>query len=158
MKPLYCIYCTESQRSFWKRSCPRGGPEGYQTGCLLADAKDVHETTTKLCQIERKCIPWHYLFKRVDFGRRENFVSSERGYAVICETEALPIREPIKDLNEEGWKAPTIDDLNGNRDGDFDRTGVHKTNGEELEANIWDRRVRLMLRIDVRDVTESVLA
>ena len=63
MKPLYCIYCTEPQRSFWKQSHPDHGPDKYQTGCLLADANHVPETTTKLCRIERKCFPWHFLLE-----------------------------------------------------------------------------------------------
>ena len=69
MKPLYCIYCTEPQRSFWKQSHANGDFEGCQTGCLLADANDVCVTTTKLDEIEDRCIPWHYLFQRVDFAR-----------------------------------------------------------------------------------------
>ena len=34
---------------------------------------------------------------------------------------------------EEGWKAPTIADLNRGWDGDFDSTGVAKTNEEDLK-------------------------
>ena len=64
MRPLYCIYCTEPQRSLWTQSHPKYDVEGYQTGCLLADANDVPVTTTKLGEIEHKCIPWHYLFER----------------------------------------------------------------------------------------------
>ena len=63
MKPLYCFYCTERQRSFWTQSHPDHGPDKYQTGCLLADANHVPETTTKLCRIERKCFPWHFLLE-----------------------------------------------------------------------------------------------
>ena len=69
MRPLYCIYCTEPQRSLWTQSHPKYDVEGYQTGCLLADANDVPVTTTKLGEIEHKCIPWHYLFEQADFAR-----------------------------------------------------------------------------------------
>lgn len=77
MKPLYCIYCTEPQRSLWTQSHPMGDFKGYQTGCLLADANDVPVTTTKLDEIEHKCIPWHYLFERAAFVRKHK----RRGHA-----------------------------------------------------------------------------
>ena len=124
MRPMYCIYCTEPQRSFWKQSHPDHGSDKYQTGCLLADANHVPETTTKLCRIERNCIPWHYLFR----GER--------------------------------WRdAPTIADLNGEGDGDFNRNGVHETNGEVLDrsgspqvdqAMIGDGGIHRKLVMDVR--------
>ena len=63
MRPMYCIYCTEPQRSFWTQSHPDHGSDRYQTGCLMADANNVPETTTKLCRIERKCFPWHFLLE-----------------------------------------------------------------------------------------------
>ncbi len=124
MKPLYCIYCTECQRTIWKQSHAKNGLEKYQTGCLLADANDVPEDTKKLCAIERNCIPWHYLFR----GER--------------------------------WRdAPTIADLNGEGDGDFNPNGVHETNGEVLDrsgspqvdqAMIWDGGIHRKLVINVR--------
>ena len=74
---------------------------------------------------------------------------------------------PIKDGGERWREVPTIADLNGEGDDAFDRTGVHATNGEDLErfssareegthlrqenqAEIWDRGIHLMLVIDVR--------
>lgn len=144
MKPLYCIYCTEPQRLLWKQSHPKS----CQAGCLLADANYVPVTTTKLDKIEHKCIPWHYLFKQVNFVRRKDLFEWT--------------------IRREGrWNAPTIADLNREEDGDFDHTGVHATNGEDLErfssamagetylgredqAKIRDRGVHLMLVIDVR--------
>ena len=140
MKPLYCIYCTEPQRLIWKQPYPMDDFEGYQAGCLLADANDVSVTTTKLCEIERKCIPWHYLFKRADFVRwKDEFIEvvSGRTVSFVRDVEALNV-DDLGDVGkgqspEEGWKAPTIADLNRGWEGDFDRTGVSETNEEDLK-------------------------
>ena len=151
MKPLYCIYCTEPQRSLWTQSHPMDDFEGYQTGCLLADANDVSETTTKLGGIERRCIPWHYLFERADFARkyqfeRENWASQlyeltevmpDRAVSLVSDTVSLYV-DDLGDVGkgqspEEGWNAPTIADLNGEGGGNFDSIGVAETNEEDLK-------------------------
>ena len=61
MKPVYCIYCTELQRNVWTQDKALPGVGSFQTGCLLADAAHVPDTTTKLDAIEEKCRPWHQL-------------------------------------------------------------------------------------------------
>ena len=38
MKPIYCIYCTEPQRTVWTQITPPLGYKSYHMGCLLADA------------------------------------------------------------------------------------------------------------------------
>ena len=169
MRPLYCIYCTEPQRSFWTQSHPMDDFEGYQTGCLLADAYDVPVTTTKLGEIEHKCVPWHYLFEQADFARyKHEFIKFllDKMYFV----HVLSVDDSggaYKDGGERWREVPTIADLNGEGDDAFGRTGVHATNGEDLErfssareegthlgqenqAEIWDRGIHLMLVIDVR--------
>lgn len=113
MKPLYCIYCTEPQRLFWKQSHPMDDFEGYQTGCLLADANDVSATTTKLDKIEHKCIPWHYLFERANFAhwRHERIVLPSRAVSHVRDIVSLRVddlddfhttRQNIKDLPSVG--------------------------------------------------------
>ena len=47
MKPIYCIYCTEPQRTLWNEVQAVPGFRSFQTGCLLAGAEDVPGTTTK---------------------------------------------------------------------------------------------------------------
>lgn len=152
--------------------------EGYQTGCLLADANDVPVTTTKLGEIEHKCIPWHYLFERANFAhwRHERIVLPSRaGFHVrdIVSLRVDDLDDDSKGQSLEGrWKAPTIADLNGEGDSDFDPTGVAETNEEDLkrlrlameggpylgredQAKIRDRGeafwIPRMLVIDVRD-------
>ena len=171
MKPLYCIYCTEPQRSFWTQSHPKYDFEGYQTGCLLADANDVPVTTTKLGQIERKCLPWHYLFEQVNFARwKHQFERANLGELI----EVMPVDDSggadRGQRQERRWNAPTIADLNRGWDDDdnFDSTGVSETNeeehrkrlrsareggtylGQEDQAKIQARGIYRMLVIDVR--------
>ena len=155
MKPLYCIYCTEPQRSFWKQSHANGDFEGCQTGCLLADANDVCVTTTKLDEIEDRCIPWHYLFQRVDFARCKS-----DGLFSARVARMVDLGDADRDPETTWWKAPTIADLNKKGDGDFDHTGVHETSGKDLRqssypqedhAEISDRGIHRKLVIDVRD-------
>ena len=56
MKPMYCIYCTESQRTHWKQI------GNLETGCLLVDAERLTEDISSLSLIESSCWPWHILF------------------------------------------------------------------------------------------------
>lgn len=62
MKPVYCIYCTESQRKIWTQDQALPRFRRLETGCLLAGAQDVPQETKKLGDIEEKCKPWHFLF------------------------------------------------------------------------------------------------
>lgn len=154
LKPLYCIYCTELQRCFWKQTHANGDYEGCQTGCLLVDANDVCGTTTKLHKVEEKCIPWHYLFQRADFVRRRS-----DGLFSARTARVVGLGRADRDPRDIRWKAPTIKDLNGQGNSDFDSTGVHETIGEYLRqsnfqrdnlSEIQYRGTRRILKIDVR--------
>lgn len=155
MKPIYCFYCTEPQRSFWKQAQVNNDFEGFQTGCLLADANDVPETAKKLCEVEDKCIPWHYLFQREEFVRcKSNGLISARASNVVGLDQTD--RDPVTSR----WEAPTIKDLNEQGNSDFDHTGVHETIGEDLRLSSYpqhssakssDRGTRRILKIDVRN-------
>ena len=93
--PIYCIYCTEPQRSVWKQPAVVPGYRSFQTGCLVADAVDVPPDTRRLEEIEEKCKPWHHLFEpsaamrqkweylEVDAGDFVQFFSIRRSAAVI---------------------------------------------------------------------------
>ena len=155
MKPIYCFYCTEPQRWIWKQAQVNDDCEGFQTGCLLADANDVPETTKKLCEIEHNCIPWHYLFQCADFARcRSDGLFSPLTARVVGSGHAD--RDPVTTQ----WETPTIEDLNGQGNSDFDHTGVHETNEKNLRQSgypqedftkIPDRGIHRILKIDVRD-------
>ena len=92
MKPVYCIYCTEPQRSVWTQDKAPPGFGSLQTGCLLADAAHVPGTTTKLGAIEDKCKPWHHLFARAVVMREESRQPPPRsaaGPASVCPLSAV---------------------------------------------------------------------
>ena len=138
MKPVYCIYSTEQQRTIWTQPKGQPGYRTFQTGCLLADAADVPLWTRKLDEVEQKCIPWHFLFEptvsmqwtseiaRLDYEGLVQFVSFERRrLPVTFDGEAAVPPESF------GWNAPTIDDLNENTRRDFDWTGVEETTAED---------------------------
>ena len=131
MKPVYCFYCADSHRSIWRQL----NSKEIQTGCLLADANIVPTATTNLKQIEDKCIPWHYLFKRADFKRRELDIitGAEPDIIYVSSQKMLASSSNDRENQDSGWEFPSIEDLNGQGHGEFDRTGVDKTNDDDLE-------------------------
>lgn len=85
LRPVYCIYCTEAQREIWNHPVLIKGFRSLQTGCLLADAPDVPEATSRLCSIEKVCVPWHYLCVpkvRSKTGIPDDLVAAAKGQAV----------------------------------------------------------------------------
>ena len=174
MKAVYCIYCTEWQRQIWKALPAPRGYRSVHTGCLLADAEDVPLATGKLCQIEEKCIPWHYLVERCDFVQRSRtFITAEdknRGRLLSIGIDLMEVGTNSGDADKtrrSGWNAPTVDDLNGDTDRDCSgETGVDKTTPEDEEmlvaatveghrkARLVDLGISRMVIIDVRDETD----
>ena len=140
MKPVYCIYCTEPQRSVWKQPGAVLGYRSFQTGCLVGDAADVPPDTRRLEEIEEKCKPWHHLFEpsaamrqkweylELDAGDFVQFFSIRRSAAAFWMDG-----EETGPGGSEGWNAPTIDDLNDDSGRIFDWDGVGETAEEDLE-------------------------
>ena len=139
MKPVYCIYCTEPQRKVWTQKQAVPGFRSFETGCLLADAEDVPGGTTKLDAIEEECRPWHHLFAPGVLMQEESDAFAFDGRDFV---QFISIRQPRVPLVADdeaaeagdgpGWNAPTVDDLNGGTDREFDRTGVRNTTAEDL--------------------------
>lgn len=180
MRPVYCIYCTEKQRGIWKLTSLPAMQEGFQAGCLLADASDVPLTTRKLKEIEEVCIPWHFLFNRLATSYHKlEFIQSTGGKFEDCFISStlspnhLNSNE-MRQAGHSGWNAPTIDDLNNDTDRDFDRAGVRETTDEDRErlkpetavgrriaqydeARLRERGIHRMMVIDVQEepVSES---
>ncbi len=139
MKAIYCIYCSEPQRKFWKEGNALPGYRSFQTGCLLADASDVLPTTRNLDKIEEQSIPWHHLFEPTVLmqEKSEHFVEETGGFVKFISIRQL--RVPLVEAEETavpsgglGWNPPSIDDLNEDTGRDFDRTGVEETTEEDL--------------------------
>jgi hypothetical protein len=65
MKPAYCFYSSEAQRTIWTAARLDGDGTAFETGCLLADAQVVkRRMPTRLSKIEPFAVPWHYLWSR----------------------------------------------------------------------------------------------
>lgn len=174
MKPVYCIYCTEPQRTLWKQDYPATGLNPYQSGCLIADAFDVPLTTRHLSEIERYCVPWHFLFYRSNYARLERLYATAGDDSQVHfmradrELRAVPTPpgDPRADFDAR-WNHPTVRDLNEEPDRDFDRTGVNPTTDEDRSRartvvtaereqirradrdRLLERRIRRILTFDV---------
>ena len=174
-KPVYCIYCPESECTKWAPLVSPGF-EGYRTGCLLADAHDVPLHVTSLKDIEDKCFPWHYLFNRSVYAGRVRELAlkapeSAVGFIVWREDFMSDLIERPDDharLLDTGWNPPTVDELNEDTGRDYDQTGVAATTERDLarlqpdtdegrrvsefdQVVLRERGVHRMLVIDVRD-------
>ncbi|MCY3757336.1 MAG: hypothetical protein OXG96_06395 [Acidobacteria bacterium] len=139
MKAVYCIYCTEPQRKFWKEFHAPPGYRSFQTGCLLADATHLLPTTKKLEEIEERCKPWHHLFAPVGLIQEESefFPVYWGGFEKFFRISLLQV--PLVEAGQApeaagaaGWNAPTVDDLNADTDREFDPTGVEATTERDL--------------------------
>ena len=96
MRPMYCIYCTESQRRLWKQV------ESLETGCLLADARNLSKHTSSLNSIEHMCWPWHLFFApgRLEWGRYYH-----------RQLKAVPKKIGFKLPSPNMWDFPIISEL-----------------------------------------------
>ena len=179
MKPVYCIYCTEPQRTVWTQRQAAPGFRSFQTGCLLADAEDVPDRTTMIDAIEETCWPWHHLFAPEVLMQDESEAVAFDGRDFV---QFISIRQPRAPLvrvgtsleppDDTGWNAPTIEELNEDTEREFDWTGVGETTEEDLarmepdtEAEsevaqfdgerLGELGIRRMMVMDVRDDPEA---
>ncbi len=136
MRPMYCIYCTNSQRSLWRQ---RGHP---QTGCLFADARQVPLHTRSLNSIEWACWPWHYLFEDATLPAVIDYYYPSEEYR---QTEYKPPPPPPQPLR---WDAPRIIDLNEDTEWLYDRTGVGNTTPLDLARVADDGTEELHRTVD----------
>ena len=104
VRPMYCIYCTESQRSHWKQIGQ------LETGCLLVDARNLSVNTCNLNSVEWACWPWH-LFFATDFPWLKG---------VITKTGIMRPPPVV-------WDGPNFSDLNEDTGRYYNQLGVWKT-------------------------------
>ena len=152
MKPVYCAYCTNCQREKWKNTGLGKGFSSFHYGCLLAKAQDVKQETRRLADIEKKCIPWHFLFLPKNFwslnvwwqGHAWPSEWSLHRWQMIERTYEFDGTADLSDAARGKW--PTIDDLNRDTDRKFDKTGVHKTCDDDLARVTSDEAYRTRMR------------
>ena len=138
MKPIYCINCTEPQRSIWTQTTARDGLNSYQLGCLLADAAKVPLSTRGLPEIEHDCFPWHFLFERsIHTSLRRAYALEDPDGRLRFMFSAYELRSAPIDPGDARRSLvttslpPTIHDLNDEPRASFDETGVDETTDED---------------------------
>lgn len=166
LKPVYCLYSAERQRSYWNMANVGGGYPVFEAGCLLVDAKTVKKKMpTSLPEIENDCVPWHYLAERRRYARAglvEVFDPDEAlSRFVIPFTEAVfAIDLEGTDDNASARGFPTLSELNNRDCPDRDIDGLIKTDDrvarpQIAEAEYRDRGINRVLEIDIREVPEG---
>lgn len=151
--PIYCFYCSEPQRSYWKKGVDEDGLHAFETGCLLADAEVVKsKMPTKLAGIEKESVPWHFLCTRGSGAWR-------RGAYIQRFQEDLPTERTIEELalspDDRGdfHALPTVFELNRDSSRLLDRRGVVLTGDVRTDFTPDDflrRGISRLIKIDVR--------
>lgn len=146
MKPTYCFYSSEHQRTFWrKRSLEEW--DSFEAGCLLVDARDVKKLMPKrLSDIEYLTVPWHYLWSRQSYA-----ASSKSYYQILHE----PRTAPASDTAAPEQIFPTIEELNESiGEGSGAAMGLFKTEEVDLDEAVVGaihRGITLLMTVDVRE-------
>lgn len=165
LQPVYCLYSSEAQRDHWKKVNVSGGLEAFEAGCLLAHAETVKEKMPKtLAEIEKDCVPWHYLVSR------EDYVHASLTDVLDVEGSVLRFLVPSPDLglaiktarsrDSETWvDFPTLDELNTPYRPDRDIEGLVEVDDPEYErrgseAEYRERGIGRLVEIDVRKFPE----
>lgn len=125
--PIYCFYCSEEQRTYWKAQNMGGELGMMETGCLIVDAARVKSIKPrKLWEIESDCIPWHYLC----LSTKGDYPSSRKSFL------------------------PTVDELNNGIGIEEKNRVVHKSLVEKIsiysDEFYLDRQISKLIQIDVR--------
>lgn len=165
LKPVYCLYSSEAQRDHWKKENVGGDSEGYEAGCLLAHAETVKKKMPKtLAEIERDCVPWHYLVERCDYAHASlsevwdfedrvlRFLVSSADVRVATDAARSRDREALVDF-------PTLDELNTPDRPDRVIEGLVEVDDPEYErrgseAEYRERGIGRLVEIDVREFPE----
>ncbi len=160
LMPVYCLYASEPQRKTWKANVAPGGTSPFEFGCLLASAHKVRKKMPKSLQdIERDCVPWHYLVDRRRFRRLERIeiIEPRSGAQFLISDGILQIPIPETPADDDGsLDFPTIDELNRSDAGMPGREGIIEGASdyfdiEQSTKSLEDRRISRLIEIDVRE-------
>lgn len=161
MKPVYCIYAAESQRTLWskKGGSTTAGAE-FEYGCLLVSAHKIKAAMPKaLSTIEPECIPWHYLVERRRYAETEisEWVEDGTGLSFLSLFDAVSIVSTSGELSGAARGFPTIDELNDENPPETSLDGVVEIGSPEYESSLPDetyleRGITKLVQIDVRDI------
>jgi hypothetical protein len=159
LKPVYCLYSAERQRTFWQKSSVSEGIEAFEAGCLLASAHTVKaKMPKKLSEIENDCVPWHYLVERMRYKERKFFdLFSDDGILQFLVFEGLLSHvsdSEARDVTLDEF--PTFDELNSDKPLGREIEGLIETSSEdgtrERPEDVYRRRgISRLIEIDVRN-------
>ncbi len=165
LKPVYCFYSAERQRDHWKKENIGGNFEAFEAGCLLAPAEAVkNEMPTCLTDIEKDCVPWHYLVERRDYvtNRAINVFDVEGSilqFLVMSEDVRLAM-DPNKTRDSESLlNFPTLDELNDQDPPKREIEGLAEVGKPEYErrgsvSHYRERGIGRLIEIDVREIPD----
>lgn len=163
--PVYCLYASEAQRSYWKAQSPADDREGFEYGCLLASAHKIRARNPKaLGDIEKDCIPWHYLVERRRFSRPRaaELPVDASGLSHLMVPGQLDWIEGEAHADVPGplGAFPTIDELNRAERPERDMEGVVELPSTALRPPVQaavfrERGIRLVLETDVSEIPHS---
>ncbi|GAB5461020.1 DUF6615 family protein [Hoeflea alexandrii] len=162
LKPVYCIYSAERQRSHWKTKHDGGGLNSFEAGCLLVDAQKVKaKMPTTLAEIEKDCIPWHYLVERKDYAAGPlSGLTGVDGTILRLAFSAGDVRVAAgSDRSVDSVSAntfPTLDQLNAAERPPLDTEGLIEADDPEYKrrrsaGEYRERAISRVLEIDVRE-------
>lgn len=165
LKPVYCLYSAERQRKHWKKENVGGGYEAFEAGCLLAHAQTVKAKMPKtLADIEKDCVPWHYLVERRGYAQAGlTDVLDVDGSVLLFLVAAADVRVATgSDRSRDSVAAqgfPTLDELNAPDRPERDIEGLVEGDDPEFEsrgsdAEYRERGIGRLVEIDVRDFPE----
>lgn len=165
LKPVYCLYSTEAQRDHWKKEKVGGGFEAFEAGCLLAHAQTVKAKMPKtLADIEKDCVPWHYLVERRSYAQASLAeVLDVDGSVLRFVVSSADVRVATdSDRSRESAAAqrfPTLDELNTPDRPEREIEGVVEVDEPEFErrgseAEYRERGIGRLIEIDVREFPE----
>jgi hypothetical protein len=150
LKPIYCIYASEAQRSIWRKANFPHGFLGFEAGCLLADAYTVKSKMPKrLPDIENHCVPWHYLIDRKSFAEAQAIPSKGMEFADSYPDRGIAEKAKLQ--------FPTLDDLNSDRSMDREieglaEFGTYDYERIESEGEYRERGITKLVQIDLREI------
>ena len=161
LKPVYCFFTSEEQRSAWKKQSNliSGTFEEFEYGCLLACAHDVkHTMPTTLAAIEPHTVPWHFLVAKHRFFQRAfnwppvdatimHFIGNQLQIFAELKSEPVPITK---------YKFPTLSELNSAEKPRTTYEGVIEADAPDYELKMSEhayeeRGISKVIKFDVRD-------
>lgn len=164
LKPVYCFYSSEKQRGYWKKKETTEAYEAYEAGCLLAPAEIVEakKMPTTLSEIEKACVPWHYLVARQNYMQSRTPSVLEERLGVYFSTGLyvpfLPAEgseRSVESASAQGF--PTLDELNDQDRPSRELIGLVEFGDQEFdrqksEAEYRERGIRLIMEINVSEL------